>query len=119
MLYITRKKYYKMVNQFSHLENDQDVIDMYPKMFEALCCYNFHLPKRIVKSLFEDLGYGNWEHLWCTEEEKKRTISEWCEYLRWEVFYCSDRMTWDRLLRTHWLWQNIQFKLQMEEYEND
>lgn len=117
MLYISRKKYYKLVNKFVGLKDSQEIIDAYPHMFDAICCYCFHLPNRITKSLFRDLGYGNWEHLWETDGEKQKTIDELCETLRWEVFYCSDRMTWDRLLRTHWIWQRIQDRLRMEENE--
>lgn len=119
MLYISRKKYYKLVNKFAGLKDSQEIIDAYPHMFDAICCYCFHLPNRITKSLFRDLGYGNWEHLWETDEEKQKTIDELCETLRWEVFYCSDRMTWDRLLRTHWIWQRIQDRLRWGENKND
>ena len=116
MLYISRKKYYKLVNEFEYLENSQDIIDAYPCIFKAICCYWFHLPHHTTKSLFVNLGYGNWEHLWETEEEEKETIDELCETLRGEIFYCSDRMSWDRLLRIHWIWQRIQRRKRDEEY---
>ena len=114
MLYITRKEYYKLVNEFVDLDKES-MINAYPYLFDAICCYWFHLPKRTVNSLFNGLGYGNWKHLWETDEEKAKTIDELCEVLRWEVFHSSDRMTWDRLLRTHWIWQRIQERLRKEE----
>lgn len=116
MLYISRKKYYGLVMKFVKLENSKDTIDAYPHMFKAICCYCFHLPNYVTKSLFANLGYGNWKHLWETEEEEKETIDELCETLRWEVYYCSDRMSWDRLLRVHWIWQRIQRRKRDEEY---
>lgn len=114
-MFITRKKYYKLVNEFHHLENSQEIIAAYPHMFKAICHYWFHLSNHTTKSLFQDLGYGNWKHLWETDEEKERTIYELCKELKSEVFYCSDRMTWDRLLRVHWLWQRIQDRELREE----
>lgn len=114
MLYITQKKYYKLVNEFKYLDKES-TINAYPYLFNAICCYWFHLSKRTVNSLFDDLGYGNWKHLWETDDEKEETINTLCKNLRDEVFYCSDRMTWDRLLRIHWIWQRIQKRLRKEE----
>lgn len=108
---MTRKKYYNLVNEFAQLKNQQEILDKYPKMFEAICIYCFKLPKRIRKDLFYDLVKGNWTHLWETKEEKKMTIAELCEQLKWDVFYCSDRMSWDRLCRIHWNWQRIRDRL--------
>lgn len=108
---MTSKKYYNLVNEFAQLKDQQEILDKYPKMFEAICIYNFKLPNRIRNDLFDNLCKGNWEHLWETEEEKKMTIAELCYELRGEVFYCSDRMSWDRLCRIHWLWQRIARRL--------
>ena len=108
---MTSKKYYNLVNEFEQLKDWQEVLDKYPKMFDAICIYNFKLPNRIRNDLFDNLCKGNWEHLWETEEEKKMTIAELCYELRGEVFYCSDRMSWDRLCRIHWLWQRIARRL--------
>ena len=48
-------------------------------------------------------------------EEKKKNIDELCEELRSEVFYISDRMSWDRLIRTHWIWQRIMYRKMVAE----
>ena len=108
---MTSKKYYNLVNEFEQLKDWQEILDKYPKMFDAICIYNFKLPNRIRNDLFDNLCEGNWEHLWETEEEKKMTIAELCYELRGEVFYCSDRMSWDRLCRIHWIWQRIARRL--------
>lgn len=55
--------------------------------------------------LWEDLVYGNWDRLHMTEEEEKMTPDDWLDKLYWEVFYCSDRYTLDRLTRCHWLYR--------------
>lgn len=114
---MTRKKYYNLVNEFVWLKDQQKVLDKYPKMFEAICIYCFKLPKRIRKDLFYELAQGNWKHLWETDEEKKMTIAELCENLKWDVYYCSDRMSWDRLCRIHWNWQRIKDRLWNQEMD--
>ena len=116
---MTRKKYYKLVNEFFRIKNWEEILDKYPKMFDAICIYNFKLPNRIRNDLFDNLCKGNWEHLWETEEEKKMTIAELCYELRGEVFYCSDRMSWDRLCRIHWIWQRIARRLWFIEIEKE
>lgn len=116
---MTRKKYYNLVNEFVWLKDQQKVLDKYPKMFEAICIYCFKLPKRIRKDLFYELAQGNWNHLWETDEEKKMTIAELCEQLKWDVFYCSDRMSWDRLCRIHWNWQRIKDRLWNQEMDKE
>lgn len=118
---ITKNKYYRLINDFHRTDNDVHTIMLkYPVIFKAICKYNFHLNNKIIKSLYYNLGYGNWSHLWEIKEEKLYTIEQLCEHLKWDVFYCSDRMSWDRLLRIHWVWQRIKHKLLMsceEEYD--
>lgn len=116
---MTCKKYYKLINKFAQLQDQQEILDKYPEIFNAICIYCFKLPKRIRKSLFDDLTQGNWEHLHETETEKKEPISELCKTLQWEVFYCSDKMSLDRLCRIHWCWQRIQHRLWMEEIDKE
>ena len=116
---MTSKKYYNLVNEFEQLKDWQEILDKYPKMFDAICIYNFKIPNRIRNDLFDNLCKGNWEHLWETEEEKKMTIAELCYELRGEVFYCSDRMSWDRLCRIHWIWQRIARRLWFIEIEKE
>ena len=108
---MTSKKYYKLINEFAKLQDQQEILDKYPEIFNVICIYCFKLPKRIREDLFDNLVRSNWVHLWETDEEKKMTISELCEQLKWDVFYCSDRMSWDRLCRIHWSWQRIKDRL--------
>lgn len=108
---MTSKKYYKLINEFAQLQDQQEILDKYPAIFNVICIYCFKLPKRIREDLFDNLVRSNWVHLWETDEEKKMTIAELCEQLKWDVFYCSDRMSWDRLCRIHWRWQRIKDRL--------
>lgn len=118
---ITKGKYYNLINDFCRTDNDIHTIMLkYPFIFKAICKYNFRLNNKIIRTLYYDLGYGNWTHLWETKEEKSYTIKQLCEHLKCDVFYCPDRMLWDRFLRIHWVWQEIKHKLLMsceEEYD--
>ena len=114
---ISHDRYYRLVNEFFHLESSDEVINTYPKVFSCLCSYNFALDDITINSLFVGLAQGNWKHFWETDEEKRKNIDELCEELRSEVFYISDRMSWDRLIRTHWIWQRIMDRMRFGQHE--
>lgn len=117
---MTRRKYYKLINDFMNMKDqDEEIIKTYPKVFNTICKYNFKLSQRVIKSLFDGLSYGNWERLHETEAEMTMTIPELCNSLRWEVFYCSDRMSWDRLCRIHWIWQRIRDRMWRDEMKKE
>ena len=116
---MTSKKYYKLVNEFEFLEDWQEIVRKYPKMFDAICIYNFKLPNRIRNDLCDNLCKGKWGYLWEAEEEERMTIAELCHELRGEVFYCSDRMSWDRLCSIHWIWQRIARILWYQEMDKE
>ena len=48
---------------------------------------------------------GNWNHLWMTDDEKKKPVNEWLNDFMADVFYCSDRWSLDRLMRCHWMYR--------------
>lgn len=113
------KAYYNLTDKFAYLETPEETIAMYPEVFRAMCSYNFKLNKQTIDDMFESLAHGNWSHFWETDEDKKKNIDELCEELRSEVFYISDRMSWDRLIRTHWIWQRIMDRKRFREYGTD
>lgn len=116
---ISHDRYYRFINEFFHLESSDEVINTYPKVFSYFCIYNFALDDITINSLFVGLAQGNWNRFWETDEDKKKNIDELCEELRSEVFYISDRMSWDRLIRTHWIWQRIMDRMRFGEYERN
>ena len=68
-----KKKYYKIIDDFYKVEDSEDIINAYPKVFRAICKYWFKLNNRTIESMFDDLAYGNWKHLWETDEEQLNT----------------------------------------------
>ncbi len=52
--------------------------------------------------LWEQLAEGNWEHLHQTKEENMWSRAKWLDNFASDLWYCSDRMSFDRLTRLHW-----------------
>ena len=64
--------------------------------------------QEVIDRFIDTCGFGNWEKFWVTEDEEiDKTIDEWADDLWAEVFYCSDRWDWDRLIRTNWIFQRM------------
>lgn len=54
---------------------------------------------------WNNLVAGNWKRLHLTADEEDLEPKEWLDKLYWEVLYCSDRWSLDRLMRCHWLYR--------------
>lgn len=61
---------------------------------------------RAIEDLFYNFEMSNWDgfHIENTEYHGK-TKAELIEYFCYETKYISDRMSYDRLFRTHWLFK--------------
>lgn len=110
------KKYYALTNGYAHkytdLEKTDDVVMVLLKEYReiicpALCRYNFKLSRRQALLLCDTLGQGNWKKMWLTPEEEAETTEKICQAFIWDIFYCSDRMSWDRLTRINWQYQRL------------
>lgn len=122
-----RKKVYAETSRFvqtwlNHGEFSDDDLDSFIQDYKALmklvlcrCLGVFGNLDHVI----EDACYGNWEHLWETDGEKSMTVADFVEYITGEVFYCSDRWSWDRFLRVNWAYQRIQYRKLREKLSND
>ena len=109
---MTEKKYYKTINDWCGLyckeENFTEaelrcIVNEYRNIVcPAICSYWFGINRKTALGIADNLGYGNWRHLWLTEEEQALNLQRYAHRLVGEVFYASDRMSWDRLLRINW-----------------
>lgn len=120
-----RKKYYALINGFTRKYGEKEMTSAVVKeilteyresICPALCNYSFKLSRRHALNICDNLGQGNWEKMWLTDEEKAESIDKICRALLWDVYYCSDRMTWDRLTRINWQYQRLLHRM---EYENE
>ena len=82
----------------------------------AFCCIakylGFNRPTRRI--LWHELAVGNWKHLHKTTKEEAKAADEWLEDFRWDVIYCSDRWSLDRLTRCHWLYRQYRWAIRKE-----
>lgn len=110
------KKYYAIINGFYHkyseAEKDTDTMKAIAEEYRetvcpALCKYNFRLNRKQALWLCDTLGQGNWKKMWLTDEDNAESDSEVSRQLIGDVFYCSDRMSWDRLTRINWQYQRL------------
>lgn len=65
-------------------------------------CYLLDINKRGADTLWNFGEDCNWQHLWISDKEKQMSLNDWYNFFKSEVFYCSDRWSIERLLRTHW-----------------
>ena len=81
------------------------IADSYPEMNTVVLKEKFYFNKKAAEEFIEDACYGNWDRLHLTGAEKHLDAEAWARMLLGEVWYCSDRWSWDRLIRTQWLYQ--------------
>lgn len=81
--------------------NAQAVTDDWRKVFVSVCKH-LGINRKSANVLFEDMCFGNWDHLHKTDEEREFTADIWFEKFIYDMFYCSDRWSVDRLMRCHW-----------------
>lgn len=67
--------------------------------------------------LWEELVAGNWSRLHLSYDEGLNTSDDWLKDFCWDVVYCSDRWSLDRLTRCHWLYRTYMEALRIEEGE--
>lgn len=67
--------------------------------------FQWQFNKKAANDLFEWGENGhNWSKLHTTEEEDEKTYIDWLHDFLYELEYCCDRMSLDRLFRCHWLY---------------
>lgn len=113
---MTRNKYYRLINMIYHnycdAKKTPEVLLNVAKEYRhhicpALCKYNFQLTRKQALWLCDTLGEGNWKKMWRTQEDEDESDEDICNGLLGDIFYCSDRMSWDRLARINWQYQNL------------
>lgn len=83
------------------------VRDTYPKMMRKVLTHVFGMSKESAKDFVKNTCQGNWERLHETSVEKTLKAEDYADNLRWDIFYFSDRWSWDRVLRAQWSYQRI------------
>ena len=78
------------------------------KYFRRVCKYLGFKDDSDILYLYDNFGSDlNWKKLHLSDEEREISPGEWISDMQAEVFYCSDRWSLIRLLRTHWIYVQI------------
>lgn len=81
--------------------------DDYRTLMQIVLQTVFKTSRNVANDIIDNLGYGNWKHLWTTHDESEQSTGQIVNALVEEIFYCSDRWTWDRVLRCNWLYLRL------------
>lgn len=100
-----------IVDKLCEFSSNRQDIHLWESLFKEVL-RKWGISKKSADLLFKWGEYGyNWEKLWENEEEKNMTSSKMLDKFYSEVEYCSDRMSYDRLFRCHWLYNHYNLKI--------
>jgi len=83
------------------------VCDDYPELMKRVLTDKFKLSEAAVTSFIMDACFGNWEKLHSTTIEKSADARAYADEIVGDVWYSSDRWSWDRVLRIQWMYQRL------------
>ena len=92
-----------------------EVMADYPKMMCKVLRHKFGLSKSAAKVFVRTACEGNWLKLHETDVEKHVGSDVYAEMILGELFYISDRISFDRILRVQWLYQGLVRKCHEDE----
>ena len=99
------------VNSYTDSVDPFAVRDGYPRMMHHVLEVAFEMDKAAAKMFVHQACLGNWERLHETRIEQYATAKDYAKALLNDIFYCSDRWTWDRVLRIQWLYQRLKHRV--------
>ena len=93
--------------------NDHDgadpkaVMEDYPAMMEEVL-NSFGLAEVDAENFIADACFGNWQRMHETDEERQTLDARhYADIIVGDVWYCSDRWSWDRVIRIQWAYQRL------------
>lgn len=88
------------------------VCEAYPKMMHRVLKEEFGIPKKAAADFVDNACYGNWLKLHETDVERRASVDTYADLVLSDVFYSSDRWSWDRVLRIQWLYMRLRDRLE-------
>ena len=96
-----------------------EVMEDYPKMMCKVLRHKFGLSKSAAKVFVRTACEGNWLKLHETDVEKHVGSDVYADMILAEVRYCSDRWSYDRVLRVQWLYMRLVWACRKDEEMED
>lgn len=116
---LSEKRYYEIMCNFDEtiaLNNFDKIHEDWFNCFARIC--RKLEPKILpstIRALFYNFDMGNWTALHKENTEyAKSSIEDLKNSFAGETDYISDRISWDRLFRTHWLFRQVYSKEMQE-----
>lgn len=85
----------------------KDIVQDYPSLMEYILIKKFNFSKEAASKFINDACMGNWDRLHETTIEKTISAETYADQLIGDIHYCSDRWTWDRVIRVQWLYKRL------------
>ena len=82
------------------------VCDEYPEMMRKVL-ESFLIGSEAADEFIKCACAGNWERMHLTSLEMWINADTFANVLLDEVWYCSDRWSWDRVIRVQWLYRRL------------
>ena len=100
-------EYYDKVNDFCGINDCKVIKNNWRQCFKfILKRFNVGFTDKTINSLFDDFEMDNWSDLHIENTKYKDcNKEELYDEFEFEIGYCSDRMSYDRLFRIHWLFK--------------
>ena len=94
--------------------------ELWKKYFYKIMYYKFGSSRFFAREFFDWGKYGyNWNVLHQNEMYKEDASTFQClSDFYGELFYVSDRISYDRLFRVHWLWNRFEYSFLKEIHSN-
>ena len=83
------------------------VMEDYPRMMRKVLRHEFGLSKSAAKEFVDTACEGNWLKLHMTDVEEYVGSDSYSQMILNEVHYCSDRWSYDRVMRVQWLYRRL------------
>ncbi len=96
------------IREYPDITNDELTRRWKSVFFLIAKCMGFNKLGR--RYLFDHLVEGNWKHLHRTKEENMWSRAKWLDNFASDLWYCSDRMSLDRLTRLHWQYRQCLYE---------
>jgi hypothetical protein len=93
------------------------VRDAYPRMMRKVLKHRFGMGKYAANMFIENACLGNWDRMHETSMENHVTAEMCADELRNDVWYCSDRWSWDRVIRIQWLYRRLADRCERSGYD--
>lgn len=106
---ITEEEYYELMGNMDSLKTFKKLHEAWYKCFNhILNSFNVGFTEKAIRSLYFDFDMSNWKAMWKENSEYKDcTYEELLKVFKGECSYISDRVSYDRLFRTHWIFRQI------------